>query len=107
MFRIILQVGTNGYFTFEMYTGYIPFLFNENSSISLVAPFFTDIDIEYNMDGQINYEIHTIDTSESIISQINSIVNTYANTEFYGEWLLVATWEDVPPYFGVSNEVSK
>ena len=62
-----------------------------------MAPFFTDIDISVGI-GQIQYEIHTENTSEFILSQVNSLINEQAQTEFNGEWLLVATWDDVPPF---------
>ena len=61
-----------------------------------MAPFFTDIDI--GLGGQINYEIHTVTTSKSILSEVNSLINEHTQTEFNGEWLLVATWDNVPPY---------
>ena len=98
-----MQVGTNGYFTFEMFTGYIPFIFHENVNHSLVAPFFSDIDIELGF-GQIDYEIHTEITSQSILSQVNSLINDQAQTNFNGKWLLVAMWDKVPPYPGYSND---
>ena len=61
-----------------------------------MAPFFTDIDITQG--GQIDYEIHTVTTSQSILSEVNSLINEYTQTEFNGEWLLVATWDNVPPF---------
>ena len=61
-----------------------------------MAPFFTDIDI--GLGGQINYEIHTVTTSQSILSEVNSLINDQTQTEFNGEWLLVATWDNVPPF---------
>ena len=100
---ILQQVGTNGYFTFTDYTGYAPFIFNEYS-LPLVAPFFTDIDISYGI-GKIHYEIHTEDTSESFLSQVNSVINEHARTDFKGRWMLVATWDQVPP-FGAITSVS-
>lgn len=94
---IQIQVGTNGYFTFIGYTGYTPFLFNEGTTLPLVAPFFADIDISNGV-GQINYEVHTDDISDSLLSQVNSLINDHAGTEFNGRWMLVATWDQVPPY---------
>ena len=73
------------------FTGYSPFIFNENTTQSLVAPFFTDIYISGGV-GQINYEIHTVTTS---LSEVNSLINEHTQTEFNGEWLLVATWDNV------------
>ena len=60
-----------------------------------MAPFFTDIDISEGV-GQIDYEIHTVTTSQSILSEVNSLINEHTQTEFNGEWLLVATWDNVP-----------
>ena len=88
------QVGTNGYFTFDGFTSWIPFTFNQYTTWSLVAPFFTDIDIRGV--GQINYEVHNETTSQSLLSRVNSLINHHAQTEFNGEWMLVATWDGVP-----------
>ena len=100
-----MQVGTNGYFTFDVFAGFVPFTFNENVSLSLVAPFFTDIDISTGV-GQIIYEIHTLPTSRRIISKVNSIIKKQTKENFRGEWMLVATWEDVPQYGTNRNIVS-
>ena len=62
-----------------------------------MAPFLADIDISEGV-GQIDYEIHTEATSESILYEVNSLINEHAGTEFNGKWMLVATWDDVPPY---------
>ena len=94
-----MQVGTNGYFTFKEFTNFSPFTFNGNRNLSLVAPFFTDIDISSGY-GQINYEIHTKITSQFILSQVNSVINDHAQTEFSGDWLLVAMWDEVPRFGG-------
>ena len=92
------QVGTNGYFTFEEeFTEYVLFLFVGNTRDSLVAPFFSDIDISNGV-GRIDYEIHTNNTSQSILSSVNSIINRQTQTGFNGRWLLVATWDDVPQF---------
>ena len=99
-----MQVGTNGYFTFAEFDGYSPFLFDESTDIPIVAPFFTDIDISDGI-GQINYETHTRSTSEYAISQVDSVINQQAETDFSGRWMLVATWDGVPP-FGDTSTVS-
>ena len=101
---ICLQVGTNGYFTFDGFTGYRAFLFNERNQ-SLVAPYFTDIDISVGV-GQIQYEVHTGATSEEVLSQVNELINQCSEKEFKGNWLLVATWENVPWYGGSTSVVS-
>ena len=102
--RDIPQVGTNGYFTFQAFRGYTPFIFNENTTLSLVAPFFTDIDISRGV-GQIIYENHTLSTSKDLISKVDSIINKKTQANFKGKWMLVATWEDVPQYGSYYNIV--
>jgi hypothetical protein len=72
------------------------FLFDGSTTIPIVAPFFTDIDISDGV-GQINYETHTRSTSEYAISQVDSVINEQADTNFNGRWMLVATWDRVPP----------
>lgn len=98
------QVGTNGYFTFTDFVDYRPFLFNENTTLPIVAPFFTDINIASGV-GTIYYETHTTATSEYILYGVDSVINEQAETDFYGEWMLVATWSGVPP-FGDTSVVS-
>ena len=93
-----LQVGTNGYFTFDEYYGYIPFNFGEDMQYSLVAPFFADFDIRGENNGGVSYEVHRRDTSEDILSTVNSFITDREGTVFNGEWLLVATWTEVSPY---------
>ena len=105
IFYFQFQVGTNGYFTFDGFTGFSPFTFNENTTQSLVAPFFTDIYISTGV-GQINYEIHTPTTSQAILSQVNSLISNYAQTQFDGVWLLVAAWDGVP-HISDTNIVSR
>ena len=90
-------MGTNGYFAFEQYLEFMPFIFDGSRNLSLVAPFFTDIDISRDI-GQVSYEIHTDSSSTGILSQVNSLINEHKQTQFNGQWLLVATWEDVPAY---------
>ena len=98
-------MGTNGYFTFDLFDGFSPFHFNEFRSISVVAPFFADIDISRGI-GEINYEIHTDVTSQSIISRIDSLISEHMQIEFNGKWLLVAQWDGVPQFGGDVNIVS-
>ena len=99
-----IQVGTNGYFTFEEYTGYTPFLFDSRRNESLVAPFFSDIDISSGV-GEINYEVHTEFTSKHLLSQVDSVISEHAHTNFTGKWMIVAEWDGVPQYGGDPNIV--
>jgi hypothetical protein len=91
-----LQVHTNGYFTFDGYDDYSPYDFGTENR-SLVAQFFSDIDIS-NGRGQIRYEIHTEATSMEILSKVNQLIQNCTGKHFRGNWLLVATWEDTPWY---------
>ena len=69
-----------------------------------MAPFFTDINIASGV-GSIYYEIHTNNTSGSILSRVNSVINEHTETNFNGEWMLVATWDQVPPFGGSTSIV--
>ena len=92
------QVSTNGYFAFDQaLTIHVPYLFPGSGLYSLVAPFFTDIDISRGV-GQIRYEIHTTATSEYLLSNVSTLINEHMGMEFNGEWLLIAEWRDVPAY---------
>ena len=95
----IMQVGTNGYFTFKYYIDHIPFGFDQMVDISLVAPFFTDTDVRHGI-GKINYEIHTNSTSQQLFSKVDSLIYEHAETNFKTKWMLVALWDDVPQYAG-------
>lgn len=46
--------------------------------------------------GQVSYEVHTVNTSMSILSQVDDFINQNQQREFHGQWLIVATWEDIP-----------
>ena len=106
-YLLLLQIGTNGYFTLDQqFNDYQSVVFNEHTNMSLVAPFFTDIDISsYSGAGNIFYEAHTADTSQTLLSSIDSVINQNMETEFHGEWLLVAEWNNVQKY-GSPNTVS-
>ena len=104
--HFLSQVSTNGYFVFdqELIT-YEPYLFPGPDPHSLVAPFFTDIDISRGV-GQISYEIHTTATSEYLLSNVSMLVNEHTGAEFSGEWLLIAEWRDAPAFGQSLNIVS-
>ncbi|CAI8054601.1 Matrilin-2 [Geodia barretti] len=95
-----IYVGTNGYFAFSEFTGFTPFPFSEGNELSLVAPFFTDIDISKGS-GRIVYQVHNnfSDIFSSQVAQyINVAINTNRYTNFSAEWILIATWTEVSPY---------
>ena len=103
----ITQVGTNGYFTFSRFTGFTPFPFSEGNRISLVAPFFTDIDISKGS-GRIFYQLHNNFNSiysKEVVQYIDTIININAFTSFSAQWILIVSWADVSPY-NTNNIVS-
>ena len=67
-----------------------------------MAPFFSDIDISYGI-GEISYEVHSESVSEPILSSVDTVINEHMQTDFHGEWLLVAKWDNVPQYRGGPN----
>ena len=98
-----MQIGTNGYFAFEEYILHEPFFFDNTTNISIVAPLLTDFDIETC--GQVNYEVHTMNTSTFILSHISTLINQNQDIDFAGEWLVVATWKDVAHFACNPNTV--
>ena len=89
---------TNGYFVLDhVLISWNPYLFPGYGRYSLVAPFFTDIDIGSGV-GQVRYEIHTTTTSEYLLSNVSKLINEHTGMEFSGEWLLIAEWRDAPAY---------
>ena len=95
------QVCTNGHISFGVATPYIYIiyadLFDEYFFAPLVAPYLIDIDHSFGV-GNISYEVHTVTTSKSLLSKVNSLINEHMGTQFSGEWMLVAEWKDVPRY---------
>ena len=104
-----LQVGTNGYFSFGIRrTITRPSLFSSTSPYNyLVAPFGADIDIRIH--GSISYEVHSTSAGSSSIALLNRVstfISNQKNTQFSGNWMLVASWSQVPAYSGSSSIVS-
>ena len=98
MTKYFVQVGTNGYFTFDnVFTDYSNFEFPGVGINTLVAPFFCDQDISKGL-GSIRYEIHTRKTSEALIAKVNLVINKKMGTDFSGVWTLLAEWKDAPEY---------
>ena len=93
-----LQVGTNGYFSFDkVFTDYTPYEFPGSSKVSLVSPFFSDIDTSYGT-GIIRYEVHTLSQSPTVLAEVSRIINEHTGEAFAGSWLLLAEWRNVPEY---------
>ena len=95
-----LQVGTNGYFTFSNFSGFTPFPFSKGNGISIVAPFFTDIDVSSGH-GSIRYQVHdefTNSVSLKIAKKVDILLNETKFINFRVKWLLIAEWNNVTPY---------
>ena len=68
--------------------------FSDISSLYLVAPFWSDVDIR--RDGAVFYEIHS--ESNAVMEQVSAFVSDYTGDDFQGSWMLVAQWDRVHPY---------
>ena len=51
--------------------------------------------------GSVKYEIHS-DSSDPLLSQVNNFISNSTGIEFAGMWMLVAEWNQVPPFPGFS-----
>ena len=106
-----LQVSTNGYFSFSTgseRTRCCPILFSPASYPEyIVAPFWADINTE--LGGSILYEVHSPSLgsySNTLLDQVSTFISSQKNTQFIGNWMLVASWDQVPKYQGSSSTVS-
>ena len=92
-------MGKNGYFTFQGIRVTYSSPFNGKRNVSLVAPFFTDVNITVPL-GQVSYEVHDDSTkSTEIFSQVNSLINEHKQTQFNGELLMIAKWNNIPSVY--------
>ena len=78
--------------------------FSFDGGLSLVAPYFSVICLDCG--GQVYFEVHNSNTSMSLISKVNALVNQHLQTNFEGQWFLASMWEDIKPYPYVENVVS-
>lgn len=101
---LLMQVGTDGFFSVDG-GHYLPPTFIDDVNVPIVAPYWTDSDVTIGV-GSINYEVHTKETSPTILASVDSIITEYMGTEFHGEWMLLAKWDNVPEYDGIVNIVS-
>jgi len=72
-----------------------------------VAPFWADIDTE--LGGSISYEVHIPSLgsySNTLLDQVSTFISSQKNTQFIGNWMLVASWDQVPKYLGSFSTVS-
>lgn len=117
---IFTQIGTNGYFSFgTAVNDFSPSLFPAEHNY-LVAPYWADIDISSS--GQISYE--TYEDSGAVndgdgsgfsgnsslpttpISLISRYISEIEGIQFSGRWMLLAKWDEVPQFGGLTSVVS-
>ena len=69
----------------------------------LVAPFWADVDIQGEV-GDISYQVYS--TGSPLLDTVNTIISDEENINFISHWMLVAEWDDVPPYSYDPSQVS-
>ena len=67
----------------------------------IVAPFWANIDTR--IAGDILYEVHTEDSNPELLHLVSRFIATEKRVRFSGRWMLVAEWNNVPQYSGLSN----
>lgn len=98
------QIGSNGLISFG--TAINPFgasLFPSNVPEThfgyILAPFWADADLR--LDGEIYYELHTSgdnSISDQLLNQVNGFISRELGVLFEGNWMMVATWDEVHPW---------
>ena len=92
--NILIQVGTNGYFSFGQGLTIAQPLLYPNGPAFTVAPFWADNDIRE--EGEISYEVHS--SGSPLISEVNSFIRSRQGVEFAGTWMVIAEWFQVHEY---------
>ena len=70
----------------------------------LVAPFWADFNSTQG--GSVSYAIYTRENATSLLDDVSQLIQAETNnTEFAGDWMLVASWDDLPSPF-YENRVS-
>ena len=58
----------------------------------MVAPFLM---VNKLSSGSVSYEVHQENSSEHILSLVNSIITAHKYSSFNSSWLLIATWKSI------------
>ena len=96
------QIGTNGIISFDQPVySYISYHFpsnrNDIRNLFIVAPFWDDVDIRRS--GNIFYKIFTtLSDDADVMVMVNDYIFQETGEAFYGEWMLVVTWDHVHPW---------
>ena len=103
VYTFSLQVASNGIISFgDRFLHYeaTPLPNPNDASVFysyLVAPYWSDVD--YRLVGEISYEVHSgmqNETSARLLELVSTYVNNITDeTTFSGQWMLVATWDEV------------
>ncbi len=103
----VLQVSSNGFFSFDSEVAYnTPQLFSSSfPSAYLVAPFWANNDIS-NRIGNISYEVHSSEDSSEYINMVSTFISQQQQVQFNGSWMLLAEWNHVPQFSGSLAVVS-
>ena len=65
----------------------------------LVAPFWSNIDTR--LDGHVNYEVLVMgesSQSDDYLERVSNLINSEEDSDFVGNWMIVATWDGVHPF---------
>ena len=46
--------------------------------------------------GTVSYEVHNLTNGTSLMSTVNTYINSKLSNEFRGTWMLVVEWKDIP-----------
>jgi hypothetical protein len=93
-------VSSNGLFSFgQPFTSFLPELFPLSDDVSVVAPFWDDIDLRLpTNNGTLVYELVTKGNATNIINDVNTFISNHQMIQFNADWVLVAKWIDVCPH---------
>ena len=103
---LFFQVITNGFFSFGVpNTDCCPELFSTSDLPTYrVAPFWEDIITTQG--GKISYQVFSSAQTPDTLHQVSTFVSYQTNATFSGSWMLVAEWNAVPQFNGLSKLVS-
>ena len=87
----VLSFGNSFY---DHYPQKFPYLYGD---ISLIAPYWTDINL-YSDIGNVRYTVYTTENGSSYIDQVNEFLDNTKNETFTATMILVAQWIDVCPF---------
>ena len=96
------QIVTNGIISFDQpvystSTSRFPSNRNDIHNLFIVAPFWDDVDIRRS--GNIFYKVFTtLSDDAGVMVMVNDYIFRETGKAFYGEWMLVVTWDHVHPW---------